>query len=433
MQGSAQVRLVFNGEILPGFQADEVMRRFGEKFKVEGARLAAMFSGEPTVLKRSLAYDDAVSYLAQLQKYGLRVRMEPLDAPPAAQPPAPPAAAPAPLSLRPLAAAAGASAIPATPALALAEEQITCPNCGETQSMRMLCRSCATDMPRGIAAKKEDADRQRAERLEAARARRGLPPGGVQLASHDEDAPGLLGFGFEGRLSRLSYISAAVLTWTALVWLGTMMLTRPSLFTGVLFVAGLIVTLFWSLRVSVLRLHDFNASGWWAVMAIVPYIGEALSLALIFIPGSRDDNDHGGLPRPGSKLMAGILVLVFVLSVAAVWRPVTRAMTEMLTEDDEQTETFEGVNASGPAPSNGELAAHIRHSSAIAGFRDEYWNLGDHKAFAASEDGAWGVSGGEGSPRQAASTALSRCDERRKAYTRPCRLLSINGMWLKER
>ena len=114
MESSAQVRLVFTGEVLPGFQPDEVKRRFGEKFRLEGERLAAIFSGERTVLKRSLSYDDAVSYMAQLQKFGVRVRMEPINpetaaakaaatAPTPPQPTTPnvPVAMPAPRSLAP--------------------------------------------------------------------------------------------------------------------------------------------------------------------------------------------------------------------------------------------------------------------------------------------------------------------------------------------
>ncbi|HET7795455.1 MAG TPA: DUF805 domain-containing protein [Rhizobacter sp.] len=422
MQGGAQVRLVFAGEILPGHQADEVKRRFGEKFKLEGARLAAMFSGERTVLKRSLSYDDAISYMAQLQKYGVRVHMEPLDAPPA----------PAPVATAVRAVVPPQAAVAPAP-LAIAEEQITCPNCGETQSMRVLCRSCATDMPRGIAARKEDEDRARAERLEAARARRGLPPSGSAHApQHDEDAPPLMGFGLSGRVSRLTYINSILVSWIALLWLGMMALTRPGVFTVLLFLVGLVVISLWSLRVTVLRLHDFNASGWWSSMFLVPYIGQAVSVALLFIPGSRDDNDHGGLPRPGSKLVAGVLVLVFVLSVAASWRPAVRAFTQMLQEDEE-TETFDGVSASGPAPSDRELSAHIESVTAIAGFRDEYWNQANHKAFAASDDGAWGHGAGQTSPRQAVTIALQRCEERRKPYTRSCHLLNVNGSWVVQR
>ncbi|HEX3140610.1 MAG TPA: DUF805 domain-containing protein, partial [Rhizobacter sp.] len=318
--------------------------------------------------------------------------------------------------------------------LAIAEDEIVCPNCGERQRKQVFCRACTTDMPRGIAAKKEDDDRLRAERLEAARARRGLPPGGASpyAPQHGEDAPPLIGFGFSGRISRLSYITAVLLTWVALLWLGMMALTRPGVFTILLFVLGLLFTSIWSIRVTVLRLHDFNASGWWSSMFIAPYIGTAVSVALLFIPGSRDENEYGGLPRPGSKLLAGVLTLVFVLSVAASWRPAVRALTQMMQEEVE-TETFEGVSASGPAPSDREMSAHIESVTAIAGFRDEYWNLANHKAFAASDDGAWGYGAGQTSPRQAVVMALSRCEEARKPYTRSCRLLNVNGSWVAQR
>ena len=86
MDVQPQVRLVFAGEVLEGFAVDEVRRRFGELFKLEGERLAAMFSGQRTVLKREMARDDAERYVARLLKLGMRVRVEALDAPPAARP-----------------------------------------------------------------------------------------------------------------------------------------------------------------------------------------------------------------------------------------------------------------------------------------------------------------------------------------------------------
>jgi hypothetical protein len=148
-----------------------VKRRFGEAFKVQGERLAAMFSGERTVLKRALSREDAVRYVMQLQKMGVRVHVESLKSarlcrfvPVSTPSPATPAAAVLP--------AAAQAAIASAPAAA-AEEEIVCPNCGTRQSKRVFCKECTTDMPRGIAAKKEDADRAREERLEEARLRRG--------------------------------------------------------------------------------------------------------------------------------------------------------------------------------------------------------------------------------------------------------------------
>ncbi len=70
MEGEAQVRLVFAGEVLDGFQPAEVKRRFGEAFKIEGVRLAAMFSGERTVLKRSLPAGEGARYVAKLATLG---------------------------------------------------------------------------------------------------------------------------------------------------------------------------------------------------------------------------------------------------------------------------------------------------------------------------------------------------------------------------
>ena len=215
---NAEVRLVFAGEILAGFQADEVKRRFGEAFKVQGERLAAMFSGERTVLKRALSREDAVRYVMQLQKMGVRVHVESLKAPaPSSSPPMPAAAKPA--SVQPLQSMALQPTVAAAPAAAAAEEEIVCPNCGTRQSKRVFCKECTTDMPRGIAAKKEDADRAREERLEEARLRRGgsasryAPPssaGGEVYSGALVEAPPIIGLSFEGRMGRITYLLSLI-------------------------------------------------------------------------------------------------------------------------------------------------------------------------------------------------------------------------------
>lgn len=49
------------------------------------------------------------------------------------------------------------------------------------------------------------------------------------------------------------------------------------------------------LAVSVRRLHDTGRSGWWLLLAFLPYIG-SIALLIIFCIGSDDDNKYGSNP-----------------------------------------------------------------------------------------------------------------------------------------
>ena len=49
------------------------------------------------------------------------------------------------------------------------------------------------------------------------------------------------------------------------------------------------------LAVSVRRLHDTGRSGWWLLLAFIPYIG-SIALLIIFCIGSDEDNKYGSKP-----------------------------------------------------------------------------------------------------------------------------------------
>ncbi|HJW12484.1 MAG TPA: DUF805 domain-containing protein [Albitalea sp.] len=408
MDNEAQVRLVFAGEVLEGFALDDVKRRVGEAFKLDDAKLSAMFSGARTVLKRALPRDEAMRYVAKLQALGARIHMEPLVA--AAQPAPPPA-----------------------PVLALApvsDEEIVCPHCGERQPKRILCRSCATDMPRGIAAKLEDA-----ERLEESRARRGLRPSAAasRRSPVADDAPPIFGFGFEGRMARVPYFIASVMSWFAIVLVAIVAAVLIPLMHGFLLtvavaLVGFVAVCVWSVRLLVLRLHDINFSGWWAVLAFIPYLGAIPCLALLFVPGSSDDNDYGGRPREGNPLVAAVLAFVIVVVLLVGWRAAWSTAKKRFAA----METAEQADAQAPAagaPPEQLVAEYLHSAGAVNAFRNDYWGEADHKAFAASEDGAWGWRSGQTSPQRAAMRALAACEEQRKPYTRECELVNVNGAW----
>ena len=75
----------------------------------------------------------------------------------------------------------------------------------------------------------------------------------------------------------------------------------PELMMGISLVVCLIFFVP-GLAVSVRRLHDTGRSGWWLLLAFIPYIG-SIALLIIFCIGSDDDNKYG--PNPLTKKVEG--------------------------------------------------------------------------------------------------------------------------------
>ena len=75
-----------------------------------------------------------------------------------------------------------------------------------------------------------------------------------------------------------------------------------------------------SILLMIQRLHDFDASGWWTVLTVVPLANVALYLVLLIMPGAQGPNRFGKPPPPnttGVILLASILPLIFVIGIVA--------------------------------------------------------------------------------------------------------------------
>lgn len=45
------------------------------------------------------------------------------------------------------------------------------------------------------------------------------------------------------------------------------------------------------------RLHDCDFSGLWALLIFIPYVGQFVSIVLLFIPGTPGRNEYGSAPK----------------------------------------------------------------------------------------------------------------------------------------
>jgi uncharacterized membrane protein YhaH (DUF805 family) len=435
---SGPVQLVFRGEVLAGFEVADVRRRMAVALKLDEERLAQLFSGGRTVIKRSIEPALARTYVDKLAQLGALVHQEPSDDPPTTafptlpevpeddgSPAVPPwglpplPSRPAPLSPYEPPAAPAPIPVKAAPAApAPATEQVTCPNCGERQSKRLLCRKCATNIEMALASKQAEANQEREERLAAMQLREARRAGVAEGAT---DAPGYFGFSLDGRIGRLRYatgntVSLALWYMPIIMWL-----QRPTL--GRLAFVGLASLLLTAVgqRAAVLRCHDCDKSGWWSMLLWLPGVYFIVALVLAVAPGTNGTNEYGEPPPPSSGWAFGAAVLSALLLLALTFSNVWKAYERMAIEGDDEDMRieFQADPRAGTLPS----------ADARAAFNESYLAARSHKAFAASPSGGWGWASGLGSPGEAAQRAVLECESRRPPYTAACELVNVNGQW----
>jgi uncharacterized membrane protein YhaH (DUF805 family) len=448
---TAPVQLVFRGEVLAGFRLEDVQRELGPLLRADEARLKALFSGSRTVLKRGLAAAEAQRYVNRLAALGAHVHVEPMASPPAATTPtggwptiAPPpeevrraapvvaapspaatsAAPPAPPAALAAVAASAAAASAASKELALLPiadpEEVVCPKCGERQSKRLLCQACATNIEMGIAAKLEEEALRRAERQAALEARR-QPRRAAREAQTGSPSAWPIGFRFSGRVGRLSSAAANLWLIAAMLVLTTGFLQRPTLPRALLMGTGALAVFFFSMRLTVLRCHDCDRHGWWALFVLVPYVGSLASLLFTFLPGNPEENDYGPPPPRGRWRWLGVALLVLVLCTALLVRAGIR-FAERYAEAkgahaDDMVDLGGGTSVGGSSGNGAGLQDALR----------DYANAPGHKAFAASSRQNYAWVGNAGSVDEAMRNAMTQCEAHRPQYTPNCRVVNING------
>lgn len=128
-------------------------------------------------------------------------------------------------------------------------------------------------------------------------------------------------FSTKGRIGRIRYIGYSIgltLVFTALMGAVSAvagMAAGPAVAAPVLFIgyAAMFVVM---VMLTIQRAHDFNTTGWIALLAVVPLV----NLIFWFIPGTEGENRFGRQTPPNSIvaiLLALILPLVFVLGIVA--------------------------------------------------------------------------------------------------------------------
>ena len=96
---------------------------------------------------------------------------------------------------------------------------------------------------------------------------------------------------FDGRISRCQYWMFAIYSVLVSIAVSLVAFILPFLsFLPTLYLLGILVP---SVGLGVRRLHDINLSGWWFLLALVPYLGFIAMVFLFAIPGDNKANDFG--------------------------------------------------------------------------------------------------------------------------------------------
>lgn len=116
-------------------------------------------------------------------------------------------------------------------------------------------------------------------------------------------------FSRAGRIGRIRYIGYSM-GLSVLIMLVTGVLAAFT-WNG-LFVVGYLATVYVQIMLTIKRSHDFNASGWMALLAFVPL----LNLAFLFVPGTDGPNRFGLKTAPNGH--AGVVVIIALVGIMLI-------------------------------------------------------------------------------------------------------------------
>lgn len=104
-------------------------------------------------------------------------------------------------------------------------------------------------------------------------------------------------FEFDGRINRAKFWGGSIAVWAAVVLMFMIAGAINSSAVWFLFVVAYIPVVWAGLALSIKRWHDRGKSGWWILIAFVPFIGGIWALVETgFLPGTPDENQYG--PNP---------------------------------------------------------------------------------------------------------------------------------------
>ena len=136
----------------------------------------------------------------------------------------------------------------------------------------------------------------------------------------------------KGRLGRLRYFSysfgisiAGMVVFGLIAALLSMLPSSVQSFAmGALMIPGYLVLTVVLVMLGIQRLHDIGKSGWYYLLMIIPILGVAASLWMMFWPGSKVANAYGPPPPPTKSgllwviIILGMVVMLGIIAAIAI-------------------------------------------------------------------------------------------------------------------
>lgn len=129
-------------------------------------------------------------------------------------------------------------------------------------------------------------------------------------------------FSTKGRLGRVRYLTYSMgymLIFYIALFVLTALAAAAGSETAVFAVMGIayVAILGFAMTLTIRRAHDFNASGWWSLVSLIPLVG----LLFLFVPGTDGENNYGKKtpPNRGGAVVAvvGVFAVIAIVGILA--------------------------------------------------------------------------------------------------------------------
>ncbi|WP_137939857.1 DUF805 domain-containing protein [Chitinivorax sp. B] len=299
---SESIDLALTGSVLPGHDVERAHVALAQLLKITEVRAIALLQGQETIIKRGLNKLQLPQYQTALARIGIGTRV--IE-------PTPPANLIANTHLeKPMLTLIGGDGHASGP-----DEMITCPACGAEQTRRTECRGCGADIEKARAVLAQKARMAKLGEVTAWR-----PPSANLLKEAPLEyrmTPPFFSFSMEGRYGRARFLAYQLAMYSLMMaGLVISMLLGFGVLGVTAMISVLLATSVMSIRLTVLRLHDIDRTGKWALLLFLPPLSFFLFVFLIVVPGTEGDNDYGMEDEHPSivvKLCGGICGILFLL------------------------------------------------------------------------------------------------------------------------
>ncbi len=308
----AKYRIVFTGSLLSGFDIHQVSNQTQHLLKLSEQEMATFFSGKRIPLKKNISFEDANKLKQKLQTIGLQIAIEEESIV-------------SELSIQ------GDNSSPNSQG---AQAGYKSPSIHglKLEESQQKPTTAGINMDDAFYGGKTTQSNHHTYRDNNAYTTPNSNYYERQSRNEIVEPPSLFSFSVNGRYGRLNYLNASIIfvlsCIPATIIIFMFAVVSPILTAVLLAIAG-ILSMFFYIKIMILRLHDCNQTGWWALFSIL--IGIVLqllhpllyiafwvifSLYLWFMPGSQEANEYGAPPRQGSYAGLIFIIIILVLQIA---------------------------------------------------------------------------------------------------------------------